>query len=302
MKNRVKWFFCMLSVGAVLCLSQTRVEATVRYTAVQTSPSTIVMGTQPVTYRITNNSTNNEQITQVRFYLANNTYTSYPNPETFIAPTGWTCTRSRNTRISCTAGAGYQIPTTGTNYRDFTFNIRNVVTTYDTIDKLSSVRGYVGGTYYAPTTLTTSWTWKALQMTLTPAPTSIGTGCTTTLTMTVTNRSSVNNLVVASVPSPRPTAVTANGAVINSPTPVPASLTLAANGGTGSIVWAYTVSTGWGHGHVYRLRQHGRELHVCYEQHKDLKQRDDRSGDRNQRCCLQFVFCHDQHAGLSLFG
>ncbi|MGC1454349.1 MAG: hypothetical protein WA946_04065 [Nitrospirota bacterium] len=238
MKNRMKPVLFLLGVVLVFCFLRTPAEAAVSFTAVQTSPAEIVMGTRPVTYRITNTSTAGESINRIRFNLANNTYTSYPNPEAFTAPAGWTCTRSSNTRIQCTG----TMPSTGTNYGDFTFNIKNVVTTYDRTDKLNTVqaRFSTSNTNYNPNPLpTTSWTWKALEMTLVPAPTNIGTGCTTTLTMTVWNRSSVANLVVAPVSSP-PTL--AGGAAVNAPAPAPASLTLAANGGTGSITWAYTVT------------------------------------------------------------
>ena len=300
MNNRMKPVLFLLGVVLVFCFLRTPAEAAVSFTAVQTSPAELVMGTRPVTYRITNTSTNNEVINRIRFNLANNTYTSYPNPETFTAPAGWTCTRSSNTRVQCTG----TMPTTpGLNYGDFTFNIKNVVTTYDRTDKLTTVQARFTGsnTQYNPNPLpTTGWTWKALEMTLAPAPTNIGYRM-----HDHTDHDRVEQVLgrqfgrcpCSITPDPRRRCgCQCSGAGTRQPYP--------------GCQWWYRVHNlglyrdraRRGYGEVYCLCEHDGDL--CHEsgRHKDLKQCDDRSGDHCCGCCMQPGLCDDHYADLSLFG
>ncbi len=229
---------------AIACIPVQRAEA-VRSFTIDQSPASVefVMGSSnnPITFHVANNSTAGETIRSVRFTIST-TYTSLPNPETFTAPAGWTCARSSNTRITCTAGSATSYLGPGDS-GDFTFDINSVASNRDRTTNLSSAQAlFVGsGTWRTPNSTTSSWTWKALLMTLTPSPTGVGSGCQFTLTMNVTNESTQNNLTISPVPSPRPTASTSGGASVDSPSPVPSSLTLNA-GASGSIVWTYTLS------------------------------------------------------------
>lgn len=220
-------------------------EAARSFTIVQTpSPVALVMGTtnNQITFRVTNNSTAGEAINRVRFNI-NTTYTSLPNPETFVAPTGWTCTRSSNTRITCTASSATYYITPGTN-KDFTFNINSVASTADRTDQLASAQGRFSGsrTYFNPNTTTSSWTWKALQMTLVPSSVNIGGGCQFTLTMTITNRSTSNLTGVTSVNKPPSTINPSPSGVSLTTTSNPTNLTLNA-GQTLTMVWTYTAGS-----------------------------------------------------------
>jgi hypothetical protein len=223
----------------ILAAWQSSAEAARNYTATQIPmPVELVMGSaHPITYRIANtNAVGGETMTRVRFNLANNTYTTLPNPETFVAPTGWTCTRSSNTRITCNpSNSTYYI--TPTNYKDFTFNINSAALTQDHTDQLSTVQARFsasGTTYYNPTSLQSSWTWRSLSMTLVPSTFNVGGGCQFTLTMTVTNKSTSAITGVTSVPKP-PTLTGVSATTVSNP----AAFNLNA-GATGTMVWTYT--------------------------------------------------------------
>ena len=217
-------------------------EAARSFTIVQTlSPVELVMGTtnNTMTFRVTNYSTAGEPITAVRFNT-NTTYTALPNPETFVAPTGWTCTRNSGTQITCTASNSTYYITPGTN-KDFKFNINSVATTTDRTDQLASAQARFSGsrTWRTPNTTTSSWTWKALQMTLVPSSFNVGNGCQFTLTMTITNRSTSNLASVTSLAKPPNSTGATPAGVSVSTTSNPGNPPVNA-GATGTMQWTYT--------------------------------------------------------------
>jgi hypothetical protein len=242
-----------------LCLWAAPAYAARNFTVVQTpSPVDLLMGStnNPLTFRVTNNSTAGETITTVRFTI-NNIYTALPNPETFVAPTGWTCTRSSNTRVTCTASSSYYL--TPGNYRDFTFNINSIASTQDRTDQLASAQARFSGstTWRTANSTTSSWRWKALsasfQITdLSGTPiTDLVSGNSFRLIMTVTNRSTATQTSIVTSPNP-PTATVTTGTVtlgLTSTTYNPNPLTLAP-GASGTITFQYSTNSGDG-GTVY---------------------------------------------------
>jgi len=203
-----------------------------------TMPANFAMGTaQALTTGVTNTSTAGEAIRSVRFNLVNNNYTLLPNPETFspAPPTGWSCARSTNARITCTASNALYYITPGTN-QNFSFNIiNNTVLTQDQSDQMGNATAqFVGSnTWRTATSTSSSWTWKSLSMTLVPSALSIGFGCQFNLTMTVTNKSTASLTGITSVPKPP----TRTGVSVTTGSN-PASLSLASNA-TGTMIWTY---------------------------------------------------------------
>jgi hypothetical protein len=260
MKRLLKQTVLILGACTVLCFLRVPHVSAWSFSVAQQNPAPVefVMGTAvPVTYRVYNNSSGNgnQTLRNVRFYLANNTYTILPNPETFVAP-NWTCSRNSNLRIYCNANNAAAYIPAGTNcsqYKDFTFYINSAALTQDRTDQLSSVTARFSGsnTYRNPTSLApNSWTWKSFLMTLVPSASSIGRNCPFNLTMTVTNRTTsniTNPNYVTSQPNPPQMNSLSGGATAVAPAPPPPANIVPLNAGaTNSMVWTYTAGANQG--------------------------------------------------------
>lgn len=255
MDNLTKRMFFVVCIGLVLCsLTPAEVFAWSFSVAQQNPAPEFTMGSaSPVTYRVCNNSGNGstETLRGVRFYLANNNYTTFATTG-YAPPTGWSCTRPANNYIQCTAAASADYIFGGSacsQFKNFTFNINSVASVWDRTDLLSDVRArFVGATNYRtpPTALTpNSWTWKAFLVTLTASPSTVGPSCPIVLNMVVKNMSSANANPIAPVPT-LPTMVTTgtvtSGSVVNNNGPLNSPLNLNSTI-TGTMVWNYTVTS-----------------------------------------------------------
>jgi hypothetical protein len=237
--------FCAM---VALCFLYTPAESAWQFSvAQQNTPAEFIVGTtDPVTYRVCNNSTAGETLQRVRFYLANNTYSNL----TAISPTGWTCTKPTSLYVYCRANSStYYIPagTTCSKYMDFTFNVTSTALTQDHADQLSNVTArFSSSTAYRSIILANltpnSWTWKSFLMTLVPSVVTIGQNCPFTLTMTVTNKLSATNITapnfVTSQPKP-PRMTTLIGGTATTLS-VPADIVPLNAGVASSMTWTYT--------------------------------------------------------------
>lgn len=249
MKTLLRQGAIIFFATVALCFLYTPAESAWQFSVAQQNPAPVeflVGTTDPVTYRVCNNSTNNETLRRVRFYLANNTYSTL----TAVSPTGWTCTRPTSLYIQCIASSSaYYIPsgTTCSQYKDFTFNVTSAALTQDHADQLSKVTARFSGsnTYRTipPASLTpNSWTWKSFLMTLVPSAVTIGTSCTFTLTMMVTNKMSATDITapnyVTSQPKPPLMTTLAGGTAATVSTP--ANIVPLNRGLASSMTWTYT--------------------------------------------------------------
>jgi hypothetical protein len=255
MKTLLRQGATILCAIVAICFLYTPAESAWQFSvAQQNTPAEFIVGTtDPVTYRVCNNSTINETLQRVRFYLANNTYSTL----TAVSPTGWTCTRPTSLYIYCRANSStYYIPK-GTNcsqYKDFTFNVTSTALTQDYADKLSNVTArFSGSTTYRtipPANLTPNlWTWKSFLMTLVPSAITIGQNCPFTVTMTVTNKLSATNIIgpnyVTSQPKP-PLTTSLTGGATAATASVPANIVPLNAGVASSMTWTYTAGAALG--------------------------------------------------------
>src|ERR1700690_2519203 len=247
MKNVLKKTLLIVSVGAVLHLFQAPDASASSFSvAQQNTPAEFPMGSAAsVTYRVCNNSSGNgnKTIRNVRFYLANNTYTTL-TPLVYTAP-NWTCAMNGTMHIYCSTTAAYYIPagTACSQYIDFKFNIYSAALTQDHTDQLSNVTARFSGsnTYRNYNSLSPNlWTWKSFLMTLVPSSYNIGQNCPFSLTMTVKNNTTSNITApnyVTSQPKP-PLRTSLSGGATAATASVPADFTLN-SGLTSSMTWTY---------------------------------------------------------------
>lgn len=251
-----KKIIIITATAFILCVWTVAAEAARQFTVAQTNPAPTPefdMGTtQSVTFRVANtsNGTNAaETITQVRFRL-NGTYTTFSN--TTAAPAGWTLSAFSTTSVTFAANtAGDRIPSSGTNYKDFTLALIMATSSQDRSDLLRDVRARFSTGNNVTINNQGAWTLRSLSITsftitdCAGAPiASLVAGSNFCLVMTVRNISSaVQNNIVS---NPNPPTVTASAGITNatknqSPTttysPSPLNLAVSASG---TITFRYT--------------------------------------------------------------
>ncbi len=246
---------CLVGLLCLIGWQQAAQAAQTFTVTLTTAPAEFDMGsTMAATWVIKNTTTTglytNDTIKVVRFRTNNGNAIM-----SVTAPAGWTVSYASG----CCSG-GFQSVTLTTTYANgispgaslaFPMQMKFRTTSADATNQhLRDVRSTFSSSGGATNNITVNsfsaagnnvWTLRSLVITLTPSASSIGLNCLFTLTMNVTNKSTSNITTVTANPNPpnKPTVNSLSGGATATTSTSPSIASLAANGGSGNLVWNY---------------------------------------------------------------